>query len=159
MTDDLVKNVCQEWVDEGLGDECFWENWPGGPTDEALSPRMVLDRIEALERDLKTVLDREAETHARHDEKIEAAEAKLAKAVAALREATHQHRVIAGFDLMCASVTAYNAARAAEAVLRELGAEPFPPEFRADDAIFLAKYAQHVAEELGIAQSTEEPTP
>ena len=42
------------------------------------------DRIEELERQLKTVLDREAATYARHDAKMEAIEARLAKAVEAL---------------------------------------------------------------------------
>ncbi len=155
MTDDLVKRLRD------------WSEYDEGKINDARAE--AADRIEALEaqltqfqtaqtyryigKDGKPILARDLE-----DAK-DAAEAKLAKAVAALREAAHQHRVIAGFDLMCASVTACNAARAAEAVLRELGAEPYPPEFRADDAIFLAKYAQHVAEELGIAQSTEEPTP
>ena len=39
------------------------------------------DRIEALTEQLKTVLDREAATHFRHDAKMDALEAKLAKAV------------------------------------------------------------------------------
>jgi len=33
---------------------------------------MAIDRIKALEAQLKTVLDREAETHRRHDAKVEA---------------------------------------------------------------------------------------
>lgn len=39
------------------------------------------DRIEKLAAQLKMVLEREAETQARHDSKIDALEAKLAKAV------------------------------------------------------------------------------
>ena len=35
------------------------------------------DRIEALEAQLKTVLDREAETHRRHDAKVEAQAAEI----------------------------------------------------------------------------------
>jgi hypothetical protein len=42
-------------------------------------------RIEELGAQLKMVLEREAETQVRHDSKIDALEAKLAKAVAALR--------------------------------------------------------------------------
>jgi hypothetical protein len=41
------------------------------------------DRIEALTTQLKTVLDREAATHFRHDAKTGELEAKLAKAVEA----------------------------------------------------------------------------
>lgn len=44
------------------------------------------DRIDELMRDLKTVLEREAETQVRHDNKIDALEAKLAKAADVLRE-------------------------------------------------------------------------
>jgi hypothetical protein len=43
------------------------------------------DRIEELSRDLKSVLAREAATQERHDIKVDALEAKLAKAKAALR--------------------------------------------------------------------------
>jgi hypothetical protein len=42
------------------------------------------DRIDELMRDLKSVLAREAETQVRHDNKIDALEAKLAKALAML---------------------------------------------------------------------------
>ena len=45
------------------------------------------DRIEELLGDLKSVLSREAATQERHDNKMEALEAKLAKAVAALEQA------------------------------------------------------------------------
>jgi hypothetical protein len=44
--------------------------------------------------------------------------------VDALCKSAHQHRVIAGMDLMGASSTAYNAAREAEAALAELKGEP-----------------------------------
>lgn len=54
-------------------------------------------------------------------ERAEAAEAKLAKAVDALKDAAHQHRIIAGMDLMGASSVAYNAARKSEATLAEIG--------------------------------------
>lgn len=56
MSDDLIKRVCQSWVDAGLGDETFWENWPNCPTDDTLSAKQVLDRIEQLERDLAKAL-------------------------------------------------------------------------------------------------------
>lgn len=42
------------------------------------------DRINELTRNLKSVLEREAETQARHDNKIDAIEAKLAKALSML---------------------------------------------------------------------------
>lgn len=49
MSDDLVKRICQKWIDVGCADECFWEGWPECPTPEdRLTPRMVLDRIEEL---------------------------------------------------------------------------------------------------------------
>lgn len=41
----------------------------------------ALTRIEEISAQLKTVLEREAETQVRHDSKIDALEAKLAKAV------------------------------------------------------------------------------
>jgi len=43
------------------------------------------DRIKALSGDLESVLAREASTQERHDLKVDALEAKLAKAMAALR--------------------------------------------------------------------------
>jgi len=46
---------------------------------------VAADRIKALSGDLKSVLAREAATQERHDLKMEALEAKLAKAVSALR--------------------------------------------------------------------------
>jgi 3-dehydroquinate dehydratase len=41
----------------------------------------------------------------------------------ALRESAKQHRVIAGMDMMCASAVAYNAARAAEAIITAMEKE------------------------------------
>jgi hypothetical protein len=55
--------------------------------------------------------------------RIEELEAKLAKAVEALKGAAKQHRIIAGMDLMGASAAAYNAARAAESTIEELKGE------------------------------------
>lgn len=81
MDDDLVKRICQQWVDDGRADECFWEGWPECPTPEdSLTPGMVLDRIEELEAKLKVITE--------HSNVVEAAnkelEAKLAMAERAL---------------------------------------------------------------------------
>ena len=57
MSDDLIKRVCQSWVDAGLGDETFWENWPNCPTDDTLTANQVLARIEELERDLAKAVE------------------------------------------------------------------------------------------------------
>ena len=44
-----VGEICQAWIDEGLGDECFWESWPECPTPEdTLSPRMIMDYIKKV---------------------------------------------------------------------------------------------------------------
>ena len=56
-------------------------------------------------------------------EKCAALEAKLAKAVEALRKSAHEQRNIAGMGLIGASSIAYNAAREAEATLAELAGE------------------------------------
>lgn len=48
--------------------------------------QVAADCIEQLVAQLKMILEREAETQARHDSKIDALEAKLAKAKAALRK-------------------------------------------------------------------------
>ncbi len=66
-------------------------------TDERLLARLrgrgnkdtiaAADRIDALTEQLKTVLDREAATHFRHDAKTDELETKLAKAVELLKEA------------------------------------------------------------------------
>jgi uncharacterized protein (UPF0335 family) len=82
MSDDLIKRVCQAWVDAGWGDESFWEHWPECPTDDTLSAKQVLDRIEELNERLTaaTADAKEAEAYAQE------LEAKLTKAVVALRE-------------------------------------------------------------------------
>jgi len=49
------------------------------------------DRIDELKGQLKTVLEREAATHARHDARIEELDAKLAKAVDALRNVVEEY--------------------------------------------------------------------
>ncbi len=53
--------------------------WSGEVTLSTAAAAAV--RIKELMRNLKSVLEREAETQARHDTKIDALEAKLAKAV------------------------------------------------------------------------------
>ena len=56
------------------------------------------DRIEELNAQLKMVLERETETQVRHDNKVDALEAKLADAVAALRAAVNVcQRAINGY--------------------------------------------------------------
>jgi hypothetical protein len=57
MTDGIVKQICQEWIEAGAGDDCFWENWPACPSDIALTPKMVLTHIEALEAELVQLQD------------------------------------------------------------------------------------------------------
>jgi hypothetical protein len=43
---DDVKRICQDWVDDGRGEDCFWEGWPECPTpQDSLTPKMVLDRL------------------------------------------------------------------------------------------------------------------
>ena len=112
MSDDLIKRVCQSWVDAGLGDETFWENWPNCPTDDTLSAKQVLDRIEQLERErdeerskrkmaegLAGLSSIDIDGHSAmitlaRDQvgKRMKAEAKLAKAMAGLRKiADHKH--------------------------------------------------------------------
>jgi hypothetical protein len=88
MSDDLIKRVCQSWVDAGWGDDPFWEHWPECPTDDTLSAKQVLDRIEELERQLDFAVGVVAEVVAESGKQRGEAEAKLAKAVEALRDAT-----------------------------------------------------------------------
>jgi hypothetical protein len=47
MTDATVKDICQAWAQAGYGDECFWEHWAECPTEETLTPNMLLACIEA----------------------------------------------------------------------------------------------------------------
>jgi hypothetical protein len=37
-----VATICNAWVADGRGDDCFWEGWPGQPDCENLTPNMVL---------------------------------------------------------------------------------------------------------------------
>ena len=46
MNDATVKDICQAWAQAGYGDECFWEHWAECPTEETLTPNMVLACIE-----------------------------------------------------------------------------------------------------------------
>lgn len=41
----LVRQVCLDWCSNGMGDECFWEEWPECPTEITLTPHMVLAAI------------------------------------------------------------------------------------------------------------------
>ena len=41
-----VIQICEAWVADGLGEECFWEGWPGEPECESLTPNMVLAALE-----------------------------------------------------------------------------------------------------------------
>lgn len=36
-----VLSICDQWIDKGLGDECFWKAWSGCPTEDILTPNMV----------------------------------------------------------------------------------------------------------------------
>ena len=58
---------------------------PHNACDYAEEVKIVTDHIEELGAQLKMALEREAETQARHDRKMNALEAKLAKAVAVLQ--------------------------------------------------------------------------
>ncbi len=50
MNKPYVKDICKAWIDNGRGDECFWESWPECPTpEESLTPNMVMACIEELE--------------------------------------------------------------------------------------------------------------
>lgn len=80
MSDNLVKKICIAWIEDGLAEDCFWEGWPECPTpEEILTPRMVLDRIEELEKALQETCQREAATIARYDARIEELEGALAR--------------------------------------------------------------------------------
>lgn len=50
MSNDLEKivHICSEWVDAGAGDDCFWEPWAGQPSEDSLTPNMVLSVLESL---------------------------------------------------------------------------------------------------------------
>ncbi len=90
MTDDLVKRLRER----------------GGRT-----PTAAADRIEQLERDLKTVLDREAATYARHDAKSEKLE----------REAVLDAKLLADTQALLDKAVA----RVKPLVWREIGPAPY----------------------------------
>ena len=75
------------------------------------------NRIEELLRDLKSVLAREAETQARHDNKMEELEAKLARAVEGLRY------VVSAKGLTDPTEYGYEAIKHARIVLAEIEEE------------------------------------
>lgn len=75
---DLVQCRCDEaYTGRGRHD-------PHSACDYADEVKIVAGHIEEIGARLKMVLEREAETQARHDNKIDALEAKLAKALAML---------------------------------------------------------------------------
>lgn len=76
----LVECRCDE-VYTGTG-----HHDPHSACDCADEVKIVTDHIEELGAHLKMVLEREAKTQVRHDSKMDALEAKLAKAVAALQD-------------------------------------------------------------------------
>lgn len=45
-----VKQSLKDWIDAGMGDECFWEPWNECPTEIDLTPNMVKLIIEELEK-------------------------------------------------------------------------------------------------------------
>lgn len=67
--------------DGGPADVCHTGNGPKGPYNTALisaAPAMA-DEIDRLRKQLKDTLDREAETHRRHDAKLDAKDACIAE--------------------------------------------------------------------------------
>lgn len=43
-----VREICEAWVNAGMGGECFWEGWPECPTPyNSLTPNMVLDALDS----------------------------------------------------------------------------------------------------------------
>jgi hypothetical protein len=107
MTDDLVKRIrdlAEEWHE--MCDDIH------EPLTEAAS------RIEDLEAQLKTVLDREAETHRRHDAKVEAQAAEIER----LRKAGTNLAGYAGHDDNC------------EIMLKGVWSDPIPCTCGYEDA-------------------------
>lgn len=43
---ELVLKCLSDWISAGMGDECFWEEWPACPTEILLTPNMVLELLE-----------------------------------------------------------------------------------------------------------------
>lgn len=44
-TKQAVINCCQDWINAGMGDECFWEEWIDCPTEYNLTPNMIIKAI------------------------------------------------------------------------------------------------------------------
>lgn len=43
MTKEELIKLCEKWIADGYGDECFWEGWPECPTpDTPLTPNQLL---------------------------------------------------------------------------------------------------------------------
>lgn len=40
-----VIRICNEWIDADMGDEPFWEGWPDCPSEQTLTPNMVLNAL------------------------------------------------------------------------------------------------------------------
>ena len=85
MSDDLVRRLAFPYPKDEDVDEVTLPLWVLELTTEAA------DRIEELEGQLKTVLDRETSILRYYDAKLDAAEAKLAKAVEALRNVVEEY--------------------------------------------------------------------
>jgi hypothetical protein len=75
----------------------YFDNPHDGKAYASDDPLEAADRIEDLEAQLKTVLDREAETHRRHDAKVEAQAAEIGR----LRKAGTKLSGYAGHDDNC----------------------------------------------------------
>lgn len=45
---ELVLKCLSDWINAGMGDECFWEEWPECPTEILLTPNMVLELLEDM---------------------------------------------------------------------------------------------------------------
>jgi len=46
---DSVIRACSDWVNAGQGNDCFWEGWPECPTEQEITPMMVLRAIISLQ--------------------------------------------------------------------------------------------------------------
>jgi hypothetical protein len=39
----FIIDICNQWIEKGYGDECFWEPWPECPTEEVLTPKILIE--------------------------------------------------------------------------------------------------------------------
>lgn len=46
-----VIRICREWVEADMGDEPFWEGWAECPSEETLTPNMVLKALMGIHHD------------------------------------------------------------------------------------------------------------